>query len=395
MKCARTIKVLQIIDSLGMGGAETWLMELLRLWSKTDLCRIDFLATSGNAGIFDEEARRLGAQVHYMRYGRSNLLRFAKEFRSLLLRARYDAIHDHQDYISGWHFLMGAAALPRVRVTHVHNPSYQILNNYGVTLRRRLTARAGKALVSRYATHITGTSRQVITEYGFDASSFNRIPKRPIYCGFDPGRFLGDTAGAKASLCREFGWPRNAKIILFVGRIDVSVYVYHPRNHKNSAFAVSVGLECCKRDSAIRMLLAGAESPAVPILEERIAAKGLQDHIRFIGIRKDIERLMLGSDILLFPSRGEGLGMAAVEAQAAGLPVLISDTVPRECVVVPELVHTRKVEAGENAWADALLHLVGRGQHAFEANRRVAESGFSIDRSASALLNLYIDGIFA
>ena len=62
MKGPRPIRVLQIIDSLGMGGAETWLMEVLRLWSKNGVGKIDFLATSGNPGIFDEEARRLGAE---------------------------------------------------------------------------------------------------------------------------------------------------------------------------------------------------------------------------------------------------------------------------------------------------------------------------------------------
>src|SRR5437660_1497072 len=97
------IRVLQVIHSLGMGGAETWLMEVLRLWSKDGCARIDFLATSGNPGIFDEEAKRLGAQVHYVRYGRAHLPRFAKEFRRVLRTGQFDAIHDHQDYASGWH----------------------------------------------------------------------------------------------------------------------------------------------------------------------------------------------------------------------------------------------------------------------------------------------------
>jgi glycosyltransferase involved in cell wall biosynthesis len=389
VKCPHPIRVLQIIDSLGMGGAETWLIELLRLWSKTDVCHIDFLATSGNPGVFDEEARRLDAQVHYVRYGRAHLLRFAAEFRQVLRKGQYDAVHDHQDYASGWHFLIGAGALPRVRVTHVHNPSYQILNNYGVTLSRRLTARAGKKLVARYATHITGTSRQVITEYGFDASAFRRIPKTALYCGFDAARFFGDSVAAKTSICREFGWLGDAKVILSVGRIDESIHLGHPQNHKNSAFAVSVGIECCRRDPRVHMLLVGAQSSAVPILEERITAARLQEHIRFTGIRKDIERLMLGSDVLLFPSRGEGLGMATVEAQAAGLPVLVSDTVPRECVVVPELVRFQKVEAGESAWAADLLQLAAQRTNISEANQKVAASAFSIDRSARALLQLY------
>jgi glycosyltransferase EpsF len=370
-------------------------MELLRFWSKTNACNLDFLATGGNPGIFDEEARRLGAHVHYVRYERAHLPRFAREFRRVLCEGQYDAVHDHQDYASGWHFLMGAGVLPKVRVTHVHNPSYQILNNYGVTLSRRLTAQVGKKLVARYATHITGTSRQVISEYGFDASTFGRIPNAALHCGFDATRFLGDTIESKAPICQEFGWPEDAKIILFAGRIDESADLGHPQNHKNSAFAVSVGIESSRRDPSVRMLLAGARSAAVPILEERIAAAGVREHVRFLGIRKDIERLMLGSDVLLFPSRGEGLGMAVVEAQAAGLPVLASYTVPRECVVVPELVRFQKVEAGEAAWADDLLRLAAQRRNITEANGRVAASAFSICRSACALLQLYSQGALA
>jgi glycosyltransferase involved in cell wall biosynthesis len=395
MKQERPISVLQIIDSLGMGGAETWLMEVLRLWSKSEVGRIDFLATSGNPGIFDEEARRLGAQVHYVRYGRAHLPRFVRQFRQLLRKGQYHAIHDHQDYTSGWHFLMGGSALPPVRVTHVHNPAYQIRYNYGVTFSRRFTARVGKALVARYSTHITGTSRQVIAEYGFDASRFSRIPKAALYCGFDPTRFLGNPVAAKASVSHEFGWPEDAKIILFAGRIDWSVDLGHPQNHKNSAFAVSVGIECARRDSRVRMLLAGAPSPAVPILEGRIAAAGLRGRIQFAGIRKDIEQLMLASDVLLFPSRGEGLGMVAVEAQAAGLPILVSDAVPRECVVVPELVRFQKVEEGEAAWAANLHQLAMQHRNIPAANQRVAASFFAIENSARALFQLYSKGSLA
>src|SRR5438034_82160 len=163
------IKVLQVVDTLGMGGGETWLMEVLRLWSRNGKCRMDFLATSGNAGIFDDEARRLGAHIHYVRYGRAHLPKFVREFQRILKEGQYHAIHDHQDYASGWHFLIGRSRLPPVRITHVHNPAYQILNNYGVTVARRVTARIGRALVARYSTHITGTSLQSITEYGFDS----------------------------------------------------------------------------------------------------------------------------------------------------------------------------------------------------------------------------------
>jgi glycosyltransferase involved in cell wall biosynthesis len=375
-----------------MGGAETWLMEVLRLWSKSDPCHIDFLATSGNAGIFDDEARQLGARVHYIRYGRAHLASFAREFRGLLREGHYEAIHDHQDYASGWHFLIGADSLPKVRITHVHNPSYQIRNNYGVSLGRRITAQIGKRLIAHYASHITGTSRQVVGQYGFDAPEFRRIPKAALHCGFDTARFRANNSEAKACICREFGWPLSSRVVLFAGRIDESAEVGHSRNHKNSAFAVSVGIECARKDPRVRLLLAGARSDAVSVLEQRICATGLKESIHFIGVRRDIERLMVGSDILLFPSRGEGLGMVVVEAQAAGLPVIAADSVPRESIVIPELVKFLAIELGEERWATEVLRIIADVKRVPDANERVAASAFSIRHSADALLQLYTHG---
>src|SRR6202023_2954861 len=151
-------------------------------------------------------------------------------------------------------------------------------------------------------------------------------------------------------------------------------------------FAVSVGIECARRDPRVHMLLAGAPSPAVPILEGRIAAAGLQGRIRFAGLRKDIERLMLASDALFFPSRGEGLGLVAVEAQAAGLPVLASTQVPPECVVIPELVRFQNLDDGVSVWVEQLGLALDRPRtDPIAANRQVADSRFSIAHSATAL----------
>ena len=84
--------------------------------------------------------------------------------------------------------------------------------------------------------------------------------------------------------------------------------------------------------------------------------------------------------------------MAAVEAQAAGLPVLASTNVPAECVVVPELVRFKEVEEGEAAWADELLQLAGQPRDILSANQRVAASDFAIENSVSALLRVYGEG---
>jgi len=388
------IKVLHVLDNLGMGGAETWLMELLRFWHRqgSDAPRFDFLATGGIPTYYDEEAKNYGANIFYLRFSRSHLTSFVRGFREILRNGQYCAIHDHSDHAAGWHFLMGRGLLPPVRLVHVHNPAFQIRHNYGVTTPRRVTAALGKALVARYATHITGTSRQAISEYGFETSRFQNIPKMALHCGFDPEPF-GASGAPRSSVRREFDWPEDAKIVLFAGRIDPSPDLSHPRNHKNSGFAVAVGIEAAQLDPNVHMILAGALSPAVPVLEQRVAEAGLAGRMRFLGVRNDIKRLMSASDILLFPSRGEGLGMVAVEAQAAGLPVLASTAVPRECVVVPELVRFEPLQRSTVEWAAALLQHAARPRDIAAANRRVAASPFAIENSAGALIELYRQGL--
>lgn len=387
-------RVLQIIDTLGMGGAETWLMETLRLWAGTEGApRIDFLATSGNHGFFDDEARRLGACIHYVPFGRRTLPAFARSFQSILRGTRYVALHDHQDRAAGWHLLAGLGVLPPVRVVHIHNPPYQIGDNYGVSATRRMTAFTGKALVGRLATHVTGTSQKALAAYGFAAPAFTARPNDALYCGFRTERFLGDSEVERASLSAEFGWAADARVVLFAGRIDRSADPTDAQTHKNASFAVQIGIACALVDPRVRVLFAGQTSPAVPALERQIAEAGLSERFAFAGVRTDIERLMLGSHVLLFPSREEGLGMVAVEAQAAGLPVVASTGVPSECMVVPDLVEFVPLSASVDVWAEAVLRHIREPRRApADSNARVAASPFSITTSARRLESLYRDG---
>ena len=84
--------------------------------------------------------------------------------------------------------------------------------------------------------------------------------------------------------------------------------------------------------------------------------------------------------------------MVAVEAQAAGLPVLASTAVPAECVVIPQLVHFKTLEATATDWAVDLLALIAQPRNIPAANRRVGDSAFAIKNSAHSLMRLYGQG---
>jgi len=388
-----SMKVLHVIDTLGMGGAETWLMELLRLWARRGSGQMDFLATSGNPGIFDEEARALGARIYYLKFGRANLGRFVADFRKLLRSGAYQAIHDHQDYASGWHFLAGTGTLPPVRVTHVHNPWLHMEANYAVSPSRRMAAALGKQFVRRISTHICGTSAQALRQYGFDPDGIASPAIAVVHCGIAIEKFNAPRETDRSAVLREFGWSPDAKIALFAGRLDRALEIDHPQNHKNSWFAVNVARVAHNRDPSLRLLMAGAGDAVRKELERRIGNWGLGERIRLIGVRRDMPRLMRAADALLFPSRQEGLGMVAVEAQAACLPVLASTAVPRECVVIPDLVDALPLSESAETWADALLRAMAKSRPSLERCRSLLEaSGFSIENSARRLEAIYWPG---
>ena len=95
-------------------------------------------------------------------------------------------------------------------------------------------------------------------------------------------------------------------------------------------------------------------------------------------------------DAFVFPSHHEGLGMVVVEAQAAGLPCIISDALPEEIDVVPELIHRLPLDAAPALWAERILEASGAPRPAVEeAYQAVCGSEFSIERSTARLCEVY------
>ena len=125
-------------------------------------------------------------------------------------------------------------------------------------------------------------------------------------------------------------------------------------------------------------------------LERKVSVWCLQDCIRILGPCSDVPRLVAVSNLFLFPSVGEGLGMVAVEAQATGLTVLGSCAVPSECEAVPGMVVFKPLDDGSSAWADEALRLIGLTRpDVTTCNSIVRSVPFSIDNSAASLLNIY------
>jgi glycosyltransferase EpsF len=238
--------------------------------------------------------------------------------------------------------------------------------------------------MSSKATAITGTSDSVMDEYGYDKPPFSVKRISPAYCGFDTSRFKYD-AHAKATLCDELGWNNDVNIALFVGRIGLQSYDT-AANQKNPEFAFEVAKQLVA-DDKWRFVFVGYKGDTGDRME-REAQKQFGGRIKFLGLRQDVPQIMCACDVFIFPSLWEGLGMVAVEAQSAGMKVVMSDAVPKEAIVCPELVTIKKLDDGIDSWVIEVKDGIKPSNRSVYAEV-VRQSPFSIENSVKKLLALY------
>ena len=380
-------KILHIIHGFGPGGVETWLLatvKYLRLHPELNF-QFDFFLTGGIPGIYDEEIKSYGSEIFYSRYSNVSIRSFRKKFREVLRNNNYIAVHDHQDFIAGWHFLLADGALPDIRIVHLHNP-YNFVHNYVVNPLRWFSFKMGRKLMAHYATKITGTSDAVMDEYSYNKGIFKRKRTYPAYCGFDTNKFIFKS-DAKLKICREMNWDGSVCIALFVGRIGLQHYDT-AANQKNPEFALGVARQLVRANKNWRFLFVGFKGETGGKMENELRKEHLDDRIKFMGIRHDIPEIMSASDVFVFPSLWEGLGMVSVEAQCSGLRVVMSATVPNEAIICRDLVTIKNIDDGTAAWADTIAQLdcnYDRTKYAAE----IGQSPFSIENSVRRLIGLY------
>jgi glycosyltransferase involved in cell wall biosynthesis len=160
--------------------------------------------------------------------------------------------------------------------------------------------------------------------------------------------------------------------------------------YKNHRFLIDIASVLREALPDLRLLLVG-DGPERSEVEKQVAEHGLQDAVTFTGFQPDVPALMRAMDLFVFPSKWEGLGRVVVEAQAAGLPCLISDAVQPEAEVVPELIRRMPLSAGAEVWAKAAHELLQRKPEVSQsvALARVQASEFSMDESARIIADIY------
>ncbi|GHU78233.1 hypothetical protein AGMMS49992_28370 [Clostridia bacterium] len=147
----------------------------------------------------------------------------------------------------------------------------------------------------------------------------------------------------------ELGISQDELVFGHVGRFD---------GNKNQVFLIRIFAEILKQNAKARLILIGSGYGAnTEMLNEaqRYARETLpHDRYAFLGMRADVSKLLQAMDVFVFPSLLEGLPVACIEAQAAGLPCLISDTVARETGIT-DLAQFIPLQGSPKAWAETAL----------------------------------------
>ena len=162
---------------------------------------------------------------------------------------------------------------------------------------------------------------------------------------------------------------------------------------KNHAFTLNFVQYSQNKGRPLHLLVAG-EGPLKEQLGQQIIQKELTDSVHLLGRVSPIEALMLGLDALIMPSFAEGFGTVAVEAQAAGIPVLTSDQVVPEVDLGLGLVKQLSLETGEAVWYKELIKLIDQNnkfQVSNQARSQAIHSHAFSDQAACAIYRQVLD----
>jgi len=336
----KPIRILHVLGMMERGGAETWLMHILRMIDR-DRYQMDFLVHVTEPQEYDDEIRALGSKVILCPHTRRPL-RYAREFSRILKEhGPYDVVHSHVHQYSGLVLRLAKRAGVPVRIAHSH------LDASGFEAHASPRRRAYLGLMRRWVARNMTAGLSVSNQAARDlfGPGWERDPRHQmLFCGIAMEPFTQHVC--RSATRAEFGIPEDAFVVGHVGRFT---------EQKNHVFLLAIAAELLKRDPRARLLMIG-EGELRAAMQERAARLGITGSVIFAGLRPDVPRVMLGAmDAFLLPSLYEGLPLVLMEAQTAGLPCIFTDTISREADIVPPLVHRRSLAAPPSAWAETLL----------------------------------------
>ena len=359
--------ILHIEITGGIGGIEIF---LLNIYKNIDRAKIQFdFVTSSDFVPLKENFIALGGTL-YKIASPVNIIRYWRDLRKLIETNQYEIVHIHKNSAANiLPFIICKLAGVKVIVSHAHNtastkgPFFNALHkiNQKILLQLQTNAFACSTLAAQwlYGNLYTAKNNVSILKNGVEVKKFifNEIIRNEM----------------RASLKLE-----NSFVIGHVGRFT---------KQKNHIFLIDIFTELIKHKSNAVLLLCGLGELEGQI-KEKVLKLGLDKRVFFLGERKDVNNIMQAMDVFVFPSLHEGLPLVGIEAQAAGLPIFMADTISSE-VKISNLVTFLSLNDTVKIWAEKIIEkseLIKRANMA----TNIGEQGYDIEKTAKYLENFYM-----
>ncbi len=361
-------RILQIVGAMNRAGTETMLMNIYRNIDKEKV-QFDFISYSQQDAHYDNEIKSLGGRV--IRLSKTTSIR--EHVRAIKENGPYEAVHSHTLYHCGIANLAAKLAGIKIRVAHAHTTLDKC-----DSLTRKLYIRAMRTLIMNNSTHLLACSNEA-GKYLFGNSVLKKSNYRFFPNLIDYSNFLM-VETEKLNQFKDETSLQKSIVIGHIGRFIES------KNHK---FLLEIMKCLLKRDPHITLLLVG-DGDLKHEIEEIAKMKNLYEKIKFVGIRDDISTMLHSMDVFVFPSIYEGLGLVLLEAQASGLPCIVSEAIQPEADLELGLVTRLNLNDGAEVWAKKILELTNKKET--ETEKIIGgfkKKDYEITKGISNLMDIY------
>ncbi len=352
----KPIRILQIVGNARLGGVVTCLLNYFR---HIDRERYHFDFVTYGPSPFDDEVKKVdpSVEIHHISPFQKNFIKGISDLEKVCRRGGYDIAHSHLTTLSAFSLAAADNAGVPVRICHAHSAFNKNSEHY-------LVKSFLRPFAVECATHLMACSRHAAESiFGRRAEEAVILPN-----AIEAEKFFSSEAEYRAAR-EKFGL--SGKVVLYVGRFAFQ---------KNLPFLVRAFAAAADGEDMTLVLVGdGAERKAIL---KAAGENNLADKLRLVP-PCDPTEWYKAADIFCMPSRYEGLGIAAIEAQTAGLKCLLSQAVPKEadvtgrCEFLPD---------DESLWAQAIAAPAG---HCYDQREAVAAAGYDISEEAVRLTDFY------
>ncbi|MDF2369216.1 MAG: glycosyltransferase family 1 protein [Rhizobiaceae bacterium] len=359
-------RILHFTPGFRLGGVETLLLGLYRNLDR-DRFQFDFVTDNLDTMEEFEEIRSMGGRVYQFGRYLDNPLAYQRKFVNVIASMDPDSTIFHSHDVLRSAPLLFACRRKGIkrRVLHSHTDSFK-------GSRREYFAPTILFLTNGLATHYFACSNEAgrFMFPGRDFSIFNNA--------VDLTRFIFDRP-ARDALRAKLGISPGAAVIGHTGRFTFQ---------KNHDWIIRVFAEFVKNHSDSHLLLVGA-GPLENEMRHLASKLAVSDRVIFAGRQNDVTAYLSAMDLFCLPSHFEGLPLSLIEAQANGLPILVSDIVTEE-VCLTDAINKFSLKSTASEWASVLvgLHRKGRHNSTIQVNK-LRTDGYDIRTQWKKLVSLY------